>query len=128
MASSTVPCVICGQSNAKIVLFTPQTLEKRKEVLKTRKSKNLKYKEVTLPSELNSTTGYHSTCYQNFTDVMAKYKDKPKSPDPVEDSPPSSPSSSTETSGNSSNESEDENSEHLRCFFCDKKFKRHKQR
>ena len=57
-----------GSSDGTIVPFVDHTLDNCRTVLSRRKVKNLKYKEVILPENLNNKkTGYHAECYRKFT-------------------------------------------------------------
>ena len=57
-----------GSSDGTIVPFVDHTLDKYRAVLSTRKTKNLKYKEVVLPETVsNKKTGYHAECYGTLT-------------------------------------------------------------
>ena len=56
-----------GSSDGKIIRFVDHTLDKCRTVLSIRKTKNLKYKEVVLPENVNNKkTGYHAECYRKF--------------------------------------------------------------
>lgn len=74
MASENVICVICNLNvNEKTVKFTTNILDKSKSILELRKKYNLKFKDITLPVEIDDYSGYHVKCYKNFTAVMKKY-------------------------------------------------------
>ncbi|KAL4720138.1 hypothetical protein ACJJTC_000486 [Scirpophaga incertulas] len=75
MESDHVVCVICNEdTDEKTVRFTETTLNKSKSILKIRKDNNLKFKDISLPEEINENTGYHVKCYKNFLAVMKKYR------------------------------------------------------
>ena len=59
-----------GSSAGTIVPFDDHTLDKCSKVLSIRKAKNLKYKEVVLPENVNKKTGYHAECYRKFTEEI----------------------------------------------------------
>uniref|UniRef100_A0A2H1WQY2 SFRICE_024034 n=1 Tax=Spodoptera frugiperda TaxID=7108 RepID=A0A2H1WQY2_SPOFR len=68
MTSEKLKCVFCKDRNGKIITFLEDKLKKCKEVLQ------LKYDSVQLPEEVNDTDGYRRFCYNNFTALMAKYR------------------------------------------------------
>lgn len=70
-------CVFCNSPDTNLILFTVETLNKCKVILKHRKEHNLKYKDVALPVNLYD-NGYHRQCKSSFTGLMKKYY-KPKS-------------------------------------------------
>ena len=71
-----------GSSAVTIVSFVDHTLDKCRTVLLIRKAKNLKYKEVVLPENVNNKkTGYHAKCYRKFTALV---KNAPSKKDDVE--------------------------------------------
>ena len=63
-----------GQRVGRIVLFSSSGLQKCKEIRSIRRSKNLKYKNVTLPEQIGGLKGYHMTCYRRFTALSKEYK------------------------------------------------------
>ena len=62
-----------GQSVGRIVLFSSSGLQKCKEIRSIRRSKNLKYKNVTPPEQIGGLEGYHRTCYRHFTALSKEY-------------------------------------------------------
>ena len=86
-----------GSSDGTIVPFVDHTLDKCRTVLSIRKAKNLKYKEVVLPENVNNKkTGYHTECYTKFT---ALGRNAPPKNDDVESKPLHTRSKSTLASG-----------------------------
>lgn len=67
-------CTFCNKSNDKLMLFSWETLNKSKIILKQRIIHNLKYKEVLLPmpDDLYD-SAYHRECYKSFTALPKKY-------------------------------------------------------
>ena len=89
-----------GSSDGTIVPFVDHTLDKCRTVLSIRKAKNLKYKEVVLPENVNNKkTGYHAECFRKFT---ALGRNAPRKNDDVESKPLHTRSKSTLASGSSS--------------------------
>ncbi|CAG4974271.1 unnamed protein product [Colias eurytheme] len=69
-------CFVCLQSDAPIIKFKEETLQKCKYSLAVRVTNELKDKDKTLPTEITDTSiGYHSTCYRSFNAIGKKYKD-----------------------------------------------------
>ena len=57
-----------GSSDGTIIPFVDDTLDKCRTVLSIQKAKNLKYKEMVLPENVNNKkTGYYADCYRKFT-------------------------------------------------------------
>ena len=107
-----------GSSDGTIVPFVDHTLDKCRTVLSIRKAKNLKYKEVVLPENVNNKkTGYHAECYRKFT---ALGRNAPRKNDDVESKPLHTRSKSTLASGSSSTGIMPKI-----CIFCTKKDKKH---
>lgn len=72
-------CVFCNEnSDENVNMFSEETLEKCKKILRLRKLHNLKYSEVILPREYLD-GGHHARCYRVFTALKKKYYDTPKS-------------------------------------------------
>ena len=82
-----------------MVPFVDYTLDKCRTVISIRKAKNLKYKEVVLPENVNKKTGYHAECYRKFT---ALGRNPPRKNDDDESKPLHTRSKSTLASGSSS--------------------------
>jgi len=72
--ANKMKCVFCKGKNEKIITFEDEKLIKCKEVLSVRVKFNLKYNNVQLPDEVNTSDGYHRQCYSSFTALMAKYR------------------------------------------------------
>ena len=107
-----------GSSDGTIVPFVDHTLDKCRTVLSIRKAKNLKYKEVVLPENVNNKkTGYHAECFRKFT---ALGRNAPRKNDDVESKPLHTRSKSTLASGSSSTGIMPKI-----CIFCTKKDKKH---
>ena len=107
-----------GSLDGTIAPFVDHTLDKCRTVLSIRKAKNLKYKEVVLPENVNNKkTGYHAECYRNFTALGRNAL--PKN-DTVESKPLHKRSKSTLASGSSSTGIMPKI-----CIFCNKKDKKH---
>ena len=107
-----------GSSDGAIVPFVDHTLRKCKAVLSIRKAKNLKYKEVVWPKNVNNEkTGYYAECYRKFT---ALGRNAPPRNDNVEPKSVHTRSKSTLASGSSSTGIMPEI-----CIFCTKKDKKH---
>ncbi|XP_045509242.1 uncharacterized protein LOC123704785 [Colias croceus] len=69
-------CFVCLQSDAPIIKFKEDTLQKCKYSLAVRLTNELKDKDKTLPTEItDASIGYHSTCYRSFNAIGKKYKD-----------------------------------------------------
>ena len=62
-----------GPRVGRIILFSSSGLQKCKEIRSIRRSKNLKYKNVTLPEQIGGLEGYHMTCYRRFTALSKEY-------------------------------------------------------
>ena len=106
-----------GSSDGTIVPFVDHTLDKCRTVLSIRKAKNLKYKEVVLPENVNNKkTGYHAECFRKFT---ALGRNAPQKNDDVESKPLHTRSKSTLASGSSSTGIMPKI-----CIFCTKKDKK----
>ena len=102
-----------------MVPFVDYTLDKCRTVISIRKAKNLKYKEVVLPENVNNKkTGYHAECFRKFT---ALGRNAPRKNDDVESKPLHTRSKSTLASGSSSTGIMPKI-----CIFCTKKDKKHK--
>ena len=83
-----------------IVPFVDYTLDKCRTVLSILKAKNLKYKQVVLPENVNNKkTGYPAKCYKKFT---ALGRNAPPKNDDVESKSVYTRSKSTLASGSSS--------------------------
>ena len=107
-----------GSSDGTIVPFVDQTLDKCRTVLSIWKAKNLKYKEVVLPENVNNKkTGYHAECYREFT-VMGR--NTPPKNDDVESKSVHTRSKSTLASGLSLKGTMPQ-----LFIFCTKKNKKH---
>ncbi|KAK0177335.1 hypothetical protein PV328_001402 [Microctonus aethiopoides] len=120
MESEPVICVICNDiTDEKTIKFTPTTLKKSKSILKIRKLHGLKYNDVSLPGQVNDTSGYHVKCYKNFLAVMKKYHQSEPS---TSSNLPTSSSDLSNTSTSSEDTSVSEISDKL-CVFCQKKWK-----
>jgi len=68
--ANKMKCVFCKGKNEKIIIFEDEKLIKCKEVLSVRVKFNLKYNNVQLPDEVNTSDGYHRQCYSSFTALM----------------------------------------------------------
>ena len=133
MESPSRPCSHCGSiyvadsccalhcgdgiSAGTTAPFDDHTLDKCSKVLSIRKAKNLKYKEVVLPENVNKKTGYHAECYRKFT---ALGRNPPRKNDADESKPLHTRSKSTLASGSSSTGIMPKI-----CIFCTKKDKKH---
>ena len=107
-----------GSSAGTTAPFDDHTLDKCSKVLSIRKAKNLKYKEVVLPENVNNKkTGYHAECYRKFT---ALGRNPPRKNDDDESKPLHTRSKSTLASGSSSTGIMPKI-----CIFCTKKDKKH---
>ena len=106
-----------GSSAGTTAPFDDHTLDKCSKVLSIRKAKNLKYKEVVLPENVNKKTGYHAECYRKFT---ALGRNAPPKNDNVESKSVHTRSKSTLASGSSSTGIMPKI-----CIFCTKKDKKH---
>lgn len=65
-------------STERIILFTEksiQTCRSKKELRDKEKKRKSKYDDVTLPDLIDQTTGYHASCFRNFTSVHLKKTD-----------------------------------------------------
>ena len=92
--------------------------DKCRTVLSIGEAKNLKYKEVVLPENVNNKkTGYHAECFRKFT---ALGRNAPRKNDDVESKPLHTRSKSTLASGSSSTGIMPKI-----CIFCTKKDKKH---
>ena len=61
------------KSCEKVKLFSVPLLEKcREKSLVYKFRENCEYANITIPEKVDSTTGYHSSCYKKFTAVSAK--------------------------------------------------------
>ncbi|KAG8177890.1 hypothetical protein JTE90_001721 [Oedothorax gibbosus] len=65
-------CVFCDDFDVNLILFTEETLEKCRTILKHRKEHDLKFNDVALPEDLFE-SGYHRKCYKSFTGLMKIY-------------------------------------------------------
>ena len=107
-----------GSSDGTVVPLVNHTLDKCRTVPSIRKGKNLKYKEVVLPENLNNKkTGYHAECYRKF---IALGRNVPLKNDNVESKSVHTRSKSTLTSDSSSTGIMPEI-----YIFCAKKDKKH---
>ena len=106
-----------GSSDGAIVPFVDHTHDKCRTVLSIRKAKNLKYKEVVPPENVNKKAGYHADCYRKFTDLE---RNAPPKNDSVESKSVHTRSKSTLASGSSSTGLMPKI-----CIFCTKKDKKH---
>ena len=106
-----------GSSDGAIVPFVDHTLDKCRTVLSIRKAKNLKYKEVVPPENVNKKADYHADCYRKFTDLE---RNAPPKNDSVESKSVHTRSKSTLASGSSSTGLMPKI-----CIFCTKKDKKH---
>ena len=88
-----------GSSDGAIVPFVDHTLNKCRTMLSIRKAKNLKYKEVVPPENVNKKAGHHADCYTKFTDLE---RNAPPKNDSVESKSVHTRSKSTLASGSSS--------------------------
>ena len=103
-----------GSSDGTIVPFVDHTLGKCRTVLSIQKVKNLKYKEVVLPENVNNKkTGYHAECCRKFT---ALGRNAPPKNDDVESKSGHTRSKSTLARGSSSTGIMPQI-----CIFCTKK-------
>ena len=59
-------------------MFTNNTLLKCKEILKARKSQNLKYSDLSLPEQVDKKHGFHIECYRKFIASSKLQKEKMK--------------------------------------------------
>ena len=105
-----------GSSADTTAPFDDHTLDKCSKVLSIRKAKNLKYKEVVLPENVNKKTGYHAECYRKFTALGRNTLPKC---DDVESKSVHTRSKSTLASGSSSTGIMSKI-----CIFCTKKDKK----
>ena len=105
-----------GSSAGTTAPFDDHTLDKCSKVLSIRKAKNLKYKEVVLPENVNKKTGYHAECYRKFTALGRNTLPKC---DDVESKSVHTRSKSTLASGSSSTGIMSKI-----CIFCTKKDKK----
>ena len=62
-----------GQRVGRIILFSSSGLQKCKEICPIRRSKNLKYKNFTLPEQIGGLEGHQMTCYRRFTAFSKEY-------------------------------------------------------
>ena len=62
-----------GKSIGRIVLFRSSGLQKCKAICSIRRSKNIKYKNITLSKQIGVSEGYHMTCYRRFTALIKEY-------------------------------------------------------
>lgn len=69
MMAELLSCVFCNNSDLNLTLFTEETLQKCRTVLKHRKEHNLKFKDVFLPVNFFE-SGYHRQCYKSFTELI----------------------------------------------------------
>ena len=107
-----------GSSDGTIVPFVDRTLDKCRTVLSIPKVKNLKYKKVVLPGNVNNKkTGYHPECYRKFT---ALGRNVPPKNNDFELKSVHTRSKSTLASGPSSTGIMPKI-----CIFCTKKDKKH---
>lgn len=60
-------CVLCATSSDKVILFKQSTLQKCHEIFKARSGSRSKWSNVKLPSVIDSLSGYHTSCYRNYT-------------------------------------------------------------
>lgn len=69
-------CVLhTGNDDAKIILFTRETLEKCWETKRLReetKKRKSKFDKIVLPTELDGVSGYHPQCYKYFQSGVKK--------------------------------------------------------
>ncbi|XP_063977427.1 uncharacterized protein LOC135162657 [Diachasmimorpha longicaudata] len=111
---SKITCVICDESkNERSILFTERSLQRCKEVLQVRKDNELKFKEVILPSGLNTIDGYHPKCYKYFTALPQSYRPKNR-PHQLQKSQPGSPSPDDLVDN-----LEENTSSQINCVICD---------
>lgn len=62
----------CGESSTgKVIKFTNEKLEKAREKMTIRKKLNIKYVDCDLPTTVDELLGYHSRCYDNFSNIKA---------------------------------------------------------
>ncbi|GFS69367.1 hypothetical protein TNCV_4011751 [Trichonephila clavipes] len=71
--AESLNCVFCKNSDVNLILFTEETFEKCRTIVKHRKEHNLKFKDVVLPTDLFE-SGYHGQGYKSFTGLMKKYR------------------------------------------------------
>lgn len=67
-----------GHSTENIILFTKKTVQtcrNKKEIRDHRKKKKSKFDDVILPSILNSTTGYHPSCFRSYCSITFQKTD-----------------------------------------------------
>ncbi|CAG5073423.1 Protein of unknown function [Cotesia congregata] len=92
MNKTNSKCFICKKRTDKIIVFSEETLQKYKNILKIRQDNNLHYSDVELPENVTQTDGYHSQCYRPFSALM-KYQ--------IEKTVGASPQPSTSSTGDS---------------------------
>ena len=136
MESSSLPCSECGSthvvvsccvlhcgdrsSDGTIVIFVDHSTDKCRTMLSIQKAKNLKYKEVVLPENINNKkTGYHAECYRKFTALV---RNEPPQNDDVESKSVHTRSKSTLASNSSSAAIMPKI-----CILCTKKDKKQRQ-
>lgn len=79
MNKNKLNCLICGKkTDDGVLLFTQRTFKKCSDILEKRRQFKLKFNDISLPSEVSTTDGYHSHCYRNFTAVNDVYLKKNK--------------------------------------------------
>lgn len=68
-----VKCVFCATvKDEQLNLFSEDSIEKCRNILRLRKFHNLKYKDVILPDEIFD-SAYHRSCYKTFTALKKKF-------------------------------------------------------
>lgn len=124
-----------GNQNEEIILFKESTLQKCREVFAIRQGTNTKYRNVVLPSTVNSNQGYHVRCYKTYTAVpTAKSTTDQDKPLPVGFQPGQNSTlqlpeaSSTVQLRSSSTLKANTRTGILeeKCIFCKKKDRKHK--
>ena len=108
-----------GQRVGRIVLFSSSGLQKCKEIRSIRRSKNLKYKNVTLPEQIGGLEGYHMTCYRCFTALSKEYTNGNTAQTSVNYTTRSQSNILSRTSTGVLSKV---------CIFCEKKDKKHNNR